>query len=375
MAELQERIQAASSKNAQLLAGLHETDSAPSQLYQQINYLNDLEGQIRKIEKHVNDLKKQTASELKDHKKYSESTFRRFAHKASGRKDKFAEKAAKEEREYFDAIQEQKTGEDQLAYIKQLRAEAGITRQEYEVQAQRHDSLQQELDALYDSIFQGPSPGFPDEDQKENECQQASQTAAQIAQSLEEQKHVLFLMNQMRSKLMEAGRYLDDAHSASQMDLFGGGTLASMQKRNYLERAESSISQVRMLQDQVKRIRPSIGDLGPMNIASGSIWGDVVFDNIFSDMEMHDKIKNSELQVQRAFQKANEKIQAEESRIKHTQTDMQRVSEALQNARKELQKAREQAFARVGAGERIDTTAMALPFEENPSEAPPAYSA
>ncbi|KAF2186498.1 hypothetical protein K469DRAFT_663407 [Zopfia rhizophila CBS 207.26] len=370
MTSIQEKIQDAASRNAELLKGLHETDSAPSQLYQQIQYIKDLDSQIQKTTAHVENLRKKTASELKDHKKYSESTFRRFAHKASGRKERFAEKAAKEEREYFDAIQEQKTGEDQLVYTKQLKAEAETLKAQYEKEANRHDTLQRELDALYDRIFTGYTPGFPDEDAKEHACTAAAYHSTQLNQQLEQEKHVSFLLKETTRNMTDALRYMDSAHSASQMDLFGGGTLASMQKRNYLEKAESSISNVRMLQQQIRLIKPNLADIGPMNVASGSIWGDVIFDNIFSDMDMHDKIKVSEAQLGRANEKLKLLIKEEDERVKKVQADLQRASEALQQARVELQKAREHVFARVTGGEQVPRAQQAPP-----EGAPPTYSA
>ncbi|KAF2465381.1 uncharacterized protein BDR25DRAFT_86582 [Lindgomyces ingoldianus] len=374
MASIQEQIRSAASQNASLLASLHSTDSAPSQLSQQNNYIRDLDHQISKTEKHVAGLKAKTASELKDHKKYSESTFRRFAHKASGRKNQFLEKAAREEREYFDAIQAQKTGEDELAYVKQLKAEAYITRQKYEAEVQRHDSFQRSLDQLYNSIFAGYTPEFPEEDEKEQACQASSEYCRQANQTLEQERHILFLLAETSRKLSEARHHLSSAHSASSMDMLGGGTFSSLQKRNFLERAESSISQVRMLQDQIRRLNPNIGDLGPMNVASGSIWGDVIFDNIFSDMEMHDKIKESETQLLRASQRLQDVIKEQEGREKDMVGDCQRASEGLQNARRELQMAREQAFARVMGGEQIGGDGLMA--SQPPSEdAPPAYSA
>ncbi|KAH8716811.1 hypothetical protein GQ44DRAFT_775939 [Phaeosphaeriaceae sp. PMI808] len=83
----------------------------------------------------------------------------------------------------------------------------------------------------------------------------------------------------------------------SQYDMFGGGALASMQKRNYLEAAESAIAQVRMLQEAVARVAPNVPLLGDMRIAVGSIWSDVVFDNVFSDVGMHEEILGSMRQV------------------------------------------------------------------------------
>lgn len=365
MSSIQQKIQQAAARNKELLDGLHETDAAPSQLHQQEAYLRDLASQLQQTERHVADLKKKTESELKDHKKYSESTFRRFAHKASGRKERFAEKAAKEEREYFDAIQAQKTGEDQLAYIRQLKAEGETTKAQYEAQAQRHEALQRELDALYNSIFTGPSPGFPEEDEKEAECNAANQRVQGLHTALERERHVLFLLRQISTKLSEARHSLAGARSMSQMDLFSGSAMISMQKRNYLERAESSISQVRMLQHQLSQVAPQLADLGPMNIASGSIWGDVVFDNIFTDMDMHDKIKASEMQIDRAGNRCGNLVMQQERKEGEALRELKEAEMMLKAARVALQRAREAAFRTV-AGD---------PPEQVADEQPPAYSA
>ncbi|KAF2993591.1 hypothetical protein E8E13_000957 [Curvularia kusanoi] len=366
---IQAKVHEAASHHAQLLQGLAETDQAPSQLQQQDSYLEDLKAQEANTSKRVQDLSKKTNLELQDHKKYSESTFRRFAHKASGRKERFAEKAAKEEREYFDAMQAQKTAEDELAYVRQLKEEAEAQRQKFDHDATRHSHLQHQLDQLYNSIFAGQTPEFPDEDRKEEACNAASQHVQSVHQELEKERHVLFLLRQTSTKLSEARNYLDDAHGMSQWDMFGGGTMASMQKRNLLERAESSIQQVRMLQQQLQQFAPHLPSLGQLNIASGSIWGDVVFDNIFSDMEMHDKIKDSEAQVDRAGHKCGDMVRESEQREQYLLGNVRNANEALKNARIELQKVRETAFQGVleGHGGVQQQTYQA------PSGPPPGY--
>ncbi|KAF2024058.1 hypothetical protein EK21DRAFT_104942 [Setomelanomma holmii] len=365
---IQSKIQEAASQNATLLQGLHETDSAPSQLHQQNAYIADLDHQIATINKRVADLKRKTAAELKDHEKYRDSNIRRFAHKATGRKEKFAEKAAKEEKEYFDAIQAQKTAEDELAYVKQLKTEAESTRQTYSQSAERHKQLQAQLDALYNSIFAGHTPEFPDEDRAEEACNSASQNVQHINHQLEREKHILFLLGQTVKKLSEAQNYLDGAYGMSQYDMFGGGTMASMQKRNYLERAESAIQQVRMLQDQLKQAAPDIPNLGPLQIRMGDIWSDVVFDNIFTDMQMHEQVKASMQQVARAGNKCSDIIRGREEQLKRLQSGTGRVNERLKQARVSLQQARQDAFSRVLGGEQVGTYAP-------PSGPPPGYTA
>ena len=374
MASIHAKIQEAAGRNAQLLQGLHETDAAPSQLQQQDAYIRDLDSQIANTTKRVNDLRKKTAAELKDHEKYRDSTIRRFAHKASGRKERFAEKAAKEEKEYFDAIQSQKAAEDELAYVKQLKAEADIRKSQLEHQVQRHTQLQQELDALYNSIFAGTTPEFPDEDRVEDACNAAHLNVQQANQQLERERHILFLLGQTALKLSEARDSLDSAHTMSQSDLWGGGALASVQKRNYLEHAESSIQQVRMLQEQVKQVAPELPNLGQLQIAMGSIWSDMVFDNVYTDMQMHEQIKDSMQQVDRVGNRCGDIIRERENIEQRLRGEVQQANERLQHARLELQRARENAFKRVLGGVSGGSGAgSAPPGEMPPGYAPPAY--
>jgi hypothetical protein len=370
MTLIQTKIQEAASQNVSLLQGLHETDAAPSQLQQQNEYIRDLDQQVANINNRVTDLKRKTATELKDHEKYRDSNMRRFAHKATGRKEKFAEKAAKEEKEYFDAIQAQKSAEDELTYVKHLKDEAETQRQTFFISAERHEQLQSQLDALYNSIFAGHTPEFPDEDRKEEACNVSAQHLSNINQNLEKEKHILFLLGQTVQKLSEARQSLDDAYGMSQYDMFGGGNMASMQKRNYLERAESSIQQVRMLQDQLKQVAPDIPNLGPLQIAMGSIWSDVVFDNIFTDMDMHEKVKASIKQVDSAGNRCSDIIRGREDHLKRMQGDVGRANEVLKNVRVELQQAREDAFKKVLGGGMVGSGLGSPP----PGDMPPMYA-
>jgi chromosome segregation ATPase len=385
MSSIQDQLQRAAHQNEQLLRGLEETDAAPSQLKQQNEYIADLDSQIHKTTKRVSDLKNKAKVELKEHEKYRDSTFRRFAHKASGKKEKFAEKAAKEEKEYFDAIQEQKSAEDELAYTKQLRAEAELRRQQIKAKAQRHESLQVELDSLYNSIFAGHTPEFPDEDRKEEACNAALGYVQTMNQRIERERHILFLLGQTSLKLSTARSSLDQAYSMSQYDMFGGGTFASMRKMNHLEEAESAMRQVRMLQDQVKQVAPEIPELGQLNIAMGSIFSDVIFDNLFTDMRMHEEIKQSIAQVDQAGNQCGNIIRQREQQEQSLQRELQQAQGRLQFARQELQKAREEAFKRVLAGaQNTSGTAAAvcsapvageaLPDYAPPEGPPPGYS-
>jgi len=164
MSSTQEHIQSASQRNQDLLHGLASTDHAPSALSQQNKYIADLEAQLKSSSRICYKAHLSTAKERADHLKYEESTVRRFAHRMTGQTEKFEEKVSKEEREYFEAVRAQKAAEDQHALLLRNRDEALKARADVQGVAHRHNQLQTDLDALYNHIFQGATPEFPEED-------------------------------------------------------------------------------------------------------------------------------------------------------------------------------------------------------------------
>ncbi|EFQ34269.1 uncharacterized protein GLRG_09413 [Colletotrichum graminicola M1.001] len=175
--ELESKILQAAVRNRELLAVLAETDNAIPDLTQQRRLIADLDRQLQQSDRTLGALEARRKKELRDHEKYRDSVMRRFVHKAVGKRDKFDERAAREEREYFDALQEEHRERELNGNLRaQLAAarEAGVP---LEAAARRHDEAQCDLDTLYDSIFAGPTTtataSYPDEDRLEREADEA----------------------------------------------------------------------------------------------------------------------------------------------------------------------------------------------------------
>src|SRR5690348_4538739 len=103
MTSMQDKIRAQASKNAELLNTLRETDYAVSGYPQSTDYLNGLKSEISLAEGTLRKASQTVAFEYADHQKYRDSHVRRIAYKLSGKKDKFADQASKEEKEWLDA--------------------------------------------------------------------------------------------------------------------------------------------------------------------------------------------------------------------------------------------------------------------------------
>jgi hypothetical protein len=351
MATTQDRILESSDHNKRILQTLAETDYAIPAMQQNNSYINDLKAEIPVREKNVQVFKNSMSKELYDHEKYRDSTVKRLAYKMGGKKEKFAEKAEKEEREYVAAVQEHFNAQRQLDLLKSSLAAAVKTHNELLAASVVHSQAQTELDALYNSIFAGPTPDFPEEDAKEEPVRRAEG-------EFREGQLRLSAESQAKSILLDASKFmgqcladLEEAHQASTMDICGvGGSFADMAERSALSKAQSHASQVEMLIEQACRAQPQIRGIGPLDIAQGNMMSDILFDNIFSDMDFHQKIKKSLAQVIASWEVLQVEIHSQIGRENTMKAKVARLQSALEVARQDLQDIRARTFESVAGG-------------------------
>ncbi|KAI4867801.1 hypothetical protein F4820DRAFT_178065 [Hypoxylon rubiginosum] len=347
MATITTRIREAAPRNSELLAVLSETDHAPPALEHQRHYIGDLNNELSTTQKRIAALDKQRVKEFKEHKKYRDSVMRRFSYRVSGKIDKFEARAEKEEKEYFAVLQEERQAKEQEENLRNLRSKALEVQTDLEAEVNRHAEAQQQLDGLYDSIFQGPTPAFPDEDCSERNAEDALQAYHNSRVAMETELQVIRLLTEAKGRLFSALNYTEDALSHSRMDMFGGGTFSDMMERNCLDNAENQVGQMLSLVRQAQRMSQNVQDLPTVNIAHGSLMSDVFFDNIFTDMAFHDKIKDSQAGLYRARNALLDQLALAKSRCGEAEQETNVHAAALKTAREELQKARERIFSRI----------------------------
>ncbi|WWC63474.1 uncharacterized protein I303_106077 [Kwoniella dejecticola CBS 10117] len=347
---VEEHIQAAAQRNDELLSVLAETDHAIPDLNQQRSYITDLEGQLSAINNKLSTLDKRREKDLKDHLKYRDSVFKRFAYKASGQKEKFQDKAAKEEKDYFDGLRETQLNEDQKKSLNDLLSQAKTTEGDLVGVAEKHKNAQGELDRLYDSIFQGQTPNFPDEDRLEEYSNQTLQEYHNTRQTVDAENQVAGLIREASQAMRMALNHLSSAESYSTWDMWGGGTMSDMMERNELSSADRAWSRVQMLNLQAKHLSPYVRDLPEVRVAGGSIMSDVFFDNIITDMAFHEKIKQSQYEMNQAADMVERNLQENKIRLDQLNSDMAEKSRRLEQSRKDLQAKRSDIFRRISRG-------------------------
>lgn len=223
--DLSAALSQAASRNATLLAILSETDYAPSAVAQNASYIGDLQDRIAHTDKQLQFLHTTTNSERKDHVKYRDSTFKRFAYKLGGSKGeaKFAEKASKEEREFLDAWQKERETIESREALGRALTQAQTDRGHLHKENERHDQAQHELDAMYGEIFQGPTPELPGEDALEDDVTMKRDELQLKQDDLAREKRAADALTKADKALYQADVYIQDAKMHSRRDVRGGG--------------------------------------------------------------------------------------------------------------------------------------------------------
>jgi hypothetical protein len=184
-------------------------------------FIANLKNQIQLEEKKYAETSKRVKAEYEDHKKYRDSHMRRLAYKIGGKKDKFEAEATKEEKEWLDAVAAELYCKNALGGLNTQLAEATAVGAELDAVKNVHDEAESELQALYSSIFDGPTPSIPEEDGKENETVAAEVSFNMVQLRLSTERQARQILGQADSLLKQAIGQVDRALQANSMDMWG----------------------------------------------------------------------------------------------------------------------------------------------------------
>ncbi|KAK6536867.1 hypothetical protein TWF281_001076 [Arthrobotrys megalospora] len=346
MADIRTRILEAADTHISLISQMEDVEHAPFTLEQQTKYLDDLKGTLSSLKTELEKLRKLTSKERKGHQDLRDSFARRYAHKLTGRSEKFVSKIEKEEREYLDALHNERAAEEKERYLEETISETEQRVAELTTQANRYVNLKEQSEQLYKKVFDGPTPEFPEEDQMEIAVQHAKDFFAEAQTRCNNDQEAAKLMVRAEKSVAKAVKFCDEALSASSWDLWGGGTVADIIERDNLSKAKSTVSQAQMLLGQATGLQAAIGPFDDVKVASGHS-ADIFLDNPISDYEFHKKVKETYVQMRLLHQKVQLELQTQRGRALDSKNNMEDAKTQLATARAELEKVRREVFESV----------------------------
>ncbi|KAF7307876.1 hypothetical protein MKEN_01148100 [Mycena kentingensis (nom. inval.)] len=330
--------------HATLLSSIAALDYVPSALQHQCRLVGNLQQQLRDTDAAIKSLEKKTKKERKEHESIRDSTARRLAAKLTGRKEKFEKKQEKEEREYVEALEKEMQEKSKKTSLETMISEASGVQRDLEDKNKQYEKTKADLAGLYSRIFDGPTQAYPEDDRLEGELNQALGVYNDVQGQLNAESQAVKLLTAANGALDGCRRSISEALSYSTYDMFGGDGFADLMERNALSEAQRKASQAAMLVQQAQHASPHVQPIGHISIAQGSIITDVVFDNIFTDMMFHDKIKASQRNLEAVQLNAKNELLRATARTQVIGGDLNGAADRLARARSALDGFRRSVF-------------------------------
>ncbi|KFY00740.1 hypothetical protein V490_01228 [Pseudogymnoascus sp. VKM F-3557] len=363
-----EVLRATAAENDRLLKIMSETNYAPSAFVQSSNYVATLKTDIMAQEKLLRDTKATIAREEAEHKSYQTSHVKRLAYRIGGKSEKFEQQASKEEQDWVDAVHRGFEVQKKLDLLNQNLAEATKTSAEMGTVAATYKQAEAQLDSLYRSVFEGPTPDIPEEDQREAAVCQASLEYNRAENNVEKEKQVKKLLTEALKFLHHAG--LDIRSARSSASTWGGtNTYKDVAEASSLKRVKENVNRAEMLVMQAKRMEPQVGDIGGVVLAQNNFVSNVLFNTVSTDMKKFENIKRSQESILETENKLAGMIEATKDRLEVAEVTTSEAKQALEERRLLLQQIRAEAYQLAVRGELVP----AVPDGPPPSYQPPSY--
>ena len=280
---------------------------------------NNLYSQKRELDKNLFNLKCARNKEQSDVTKLEKPSLSNFFYKLTG---KMEDKLNQEQKEAYEAS---------LKYETALQEMDSITHKISQI-TEELDTLKDVEKAYYhareaksEEIKKSNSPEKEELLQLEKKLTTAQAQEKEIREALAAGNRCLFAANSVIENLEKASGW-------GTWDIIGGGTMSTLIKHDYMNKAQASVS---TLQTELRYFRSELADVkiySNLNVQTDSLttFADFFFDNIFIDLSVQDRIRSSlttinetKTRIQSSISKLNSLMTANET----TQTSLKKQME------------------------------------------------
>lgn len=340
-----ENIAATRNRHSQILSSLAAVDRAPEALKSQDVYLTSLRDELNATNRDLREIQKRTQAEREKHASYRDSTIRRLMYRATGKRADFEERADREMREYYSALERENEMQAQKDMLGTEIGEAESRKKELQRACNERAALSDELEAMYRSLFEGPTEEFPEEDAQEQVTKTAQRRYGELSERLDNINRAAQCLAKAQLTIKQALLNLFEAVRQCERDIWGfGGLLADMGQQNCLSRAQQKVSQTQMLVNQAMRLDRHVQPLPAMNIVQHDMISGLIFDNAFYNINFLKRVQQSFNEVKLAEHALGVQLRRTKSRAADMQEDVGEATVTLDSAQRELRRLREQAF-------------------------------
>ena len=349
-ADVKAAILNSASENSSLLVILSSTSTAPALLAGHTAHVTHLKDELTEHTAVLDNLKEDVETRFKRHKKFRDSTTRRFIYRATNMLAKFDAKAMKEEREYFAVLGTQSKAEKRRIELQRDYDEALKAQEPLETAAKQHEETHAKIDDLYEKLFSGPTPGFPREDTRENRFYSARGTNETTKETIRAARRVMKILAVSQAHVKRAQTCLRTADQQAVDSLFFlDEAFISLRRGNqYLTFAITSTSRIEA------ELKPPFLEMVAvkMEVDRNLNAAKINVDEAYSRERVISTIALAQISLLGAEQALEKLVTLTKERERRGLEEIRVTARQLEDTRQELQQTRQGIFEKVaGFGE------------------------
>ncbi|KAH7340386.1 hypothetical protein B0J17DRAFT_651155 [Rhizoctonia solani] len=330
-------------EHTNLLNTLNSLDYVPAASEDNLARLQVIDREIESRQKQVEGLEKKTKSEYKDLNR-AKSTTRQWLLRIRQGEGAVSQRLEKEQKEYLDAFRAERDARDELAMLVGEKSERERARSELAKKASQITDLKSKIEELYEGLFAGPTPDYPEEERAESHLKAIETQYHRTQTYLNKYSTAITLLMKAEKTIRTCTNKLNEARAAT-AKLTREDTLANMSEQ--LVQCSSLLSgrlTASMAQNLIRQADEACGgstsaavgalDMIP-NIPRTTEWDGEEFITAL-DNEFPVKLEESLKKLAGARTRLQGEIDKTSTRINEYQSSVRQLSAKLQNARKEL---------------------------------------
>ncbi|KAG9104597.1 hypothetical protein FRC06_001064 [Ceratobasidium sp. 370] len=339
-------------EHTRLLNSLSALDYVPTAQEDNNARLEVVRREVNVKERELAALTKKTKSEYKDTQKLNSSIRRLMIRIRDGGKDAVTQRVQKEEAEYIEAYRQEREARDELNMLIGERDEREIASIDLAHKEQTIKECKEKIEALYQGLFSGPTPDYPEEEEAERRFNRSKSeyTTCQV-QLTNETNALTKLVNAEKALRICINKLRDVQSSTTQNPLGLGGDWSEILVNVQLSSALLDATMVKKFMRDAEACvgRGVIGSVGEITVCTQEYSTEII-DNRYVRVplpNLTEKVEQSIQQLQQCHTRLSGELDSCHTRISDHHSRLKHYARDMQTLRKELAKVRCEIMLRV----------------------------
>ncbi|KAL0574468.1 hypothetical protein V5O48_007482 [Marasmius crinis-equi] len=246
-------VSAHESRHFELIKALTEVEHAPKDLATVETKIVELQTQLEETRLNPGKVKRKSADGLDKHSHAPKLAFLRRSYSGKG----------KDVEDRYLPIREKQN------QLEQALSQAKFEQMGLKGKTNEYQALRQKLDALYGIVFDGPTPGYPNEDQLEQQVSAAKAVCERVRVTLAAERAAYEYVTKAEKTMRECRARLRDALEVAATSMFASWRSVQDQESHCLQAAHKLACQVPEMVRDARDHCPEIRPLEQLSIIEG----------------------------------------------------------------------------------------------------------